>query len=1184
MNNIIKRVWNQNRMVSIEGLSGAAFQAEDGGHTFQISGIDDTGAAVSLSGTVAGVFRRPDNADIALTGSASGGVASVTLTDDCYAVPGRFGLTIFVTSGGQKTAVYACIGTVANTSGGAVAGETPQDVVDLINAISAAVATIPPSYTDLMAAIAPTYSSSALYAVGSYAWYDGDLYRCTTAITTAETWTASHWTITDIGGDIVHLRNVLSSKTGNLLPDYSADSWTSPTSVSITRNGYALIINGTKENAGAVTITDQFALGAGSYEFGVCDEDSLAGTGAYIQLFADGDVISQTQTHTPVTVPSATNATFRILLGAGSSFTNLSVKPMLFSGSLPSTYIPQVSAHDYVARNNVGEALSSISNLSNATAQDYSTSATYSVGDYVWHDGTLYRCTTAITTAEEWTAAHWTAAVLGDDVGDLKSALSVLTENTSFTSGVDYNVNLSVVTGKWFASADYTTIFYSVPDGVTNITVKANDSKTAVIALLKTNAHTNGAYPDYATGQTRIGIAAGETRTLDVPSDCHYVAVLKNASADNHYPASFIVKKYVETDGNIELLNSAVYGEPLDTFPLEFENGTYKRLTVGSTLERATSGTYDSFVKVVKTTVFNAPCDVVLTAKSGYRFNVFDAVNSVITGTSGRVTGSYVLQGGKQYGIILASTIDNTDISAVSPDDMIDIEYVSKIDVINNRIKSISVPLYPGGINRETGSSDMAYGSFWNLRTTPLIKANGGVDIFIDDEDIGAVNYFNIYEYSEETEGAIAYIQAIRNLAFNNGAYHYIPSSTAKYIRICLALTADNTKQFLPLIITGRKGIRVCKNPNITDGSKIALSYIVDGSTYTSGQLLLPPNYTINRKPCPLIVILHGTSSMRTWNQEIGTNSGTSTRYLLDYLTDEGFAVFDCYCFTSKYYSASQQNQDAPLPIFLTAYDSGVKYVCDNFNVDINNVCFFAMSAGGNLGQMVIHGCSAIKPKALAMLCPTTGFAHLLFREYFLYSAMRSIAVRYLDLENEEGAQTFISTTHGLDNAASTKFVTDHKDAFAGIICSAIDAHGATYEQQFDWMMTGTKTLPQWMEDLNLPGIPSAWKTSPATGIPSFVEHPELTSYSDVPVKYWQSFDDANVSGHANFTIYTWLKNGGTNVRWRTLPDGTGGHHAVDTDPNALKTSGTTRLGIIYTDIATTYVEMADFFYKNMVQ
>ena len=134
MNNIIKRVWNQNRMVNIEDLRGMAFQAEDGGHTFEISGINDANEAVSLSGTVAGVFMRPDGTDVALTGTASDGVVSVILSDACYAVAGRFWLTIFVTADSKKTCVYACIGTVAQTSYGAVAGDTPQDVVDLINA------------------------------------------------------------------------------------------------------------------------------------------------------------------------------------------------------------------------------------------------------------------------------------------------------------------------------------------------------------------------------------------------------------------------------------------------------------------------------------------------------------------------------------------------------------------------------------------------------------------------------------------------------------------------------------------------------------------------------------------------------------------------------------------------------------------------------------------------------------------------------------------------------------------------------------------------------------------------------------------------------------------------------------------------------------------------------------------
>jgi hypothetical protein len=323
---------------------------------------------------------------------------------------------------------------------------------------------------------------------------------------------------------------------------------------------------------------------------------------------------------------------------------------------------------------------------------------------------------------------------------------------------------------------------------------------------------------------------------------------------------------------------------------------------------------------------------------------------------------------------------------------------------------------------------------------------------------------------------------------------------------------------------------------------------------------------------------------MNTWTQEIGTNSGTSTRYLLDYLTNEGFAVFDCYCFTSKYYSENFQNQAAPLPVFLQAYIAGIKYVCEYFNVDINNVCFYAMSAGGNLAHMLLHSFGDIKPRAVAMLCPSTGFASTIFRTFFLYDAMRTLIVNYLGLSDEPGASTFISTIYGLDDPTARAFVENHLDSFAGLICGAIGAHGATFEQQYEWMTTGVTTLPQWMTDLSLPGIASGWTTSPATGIPSLVNHPKLSAFSSVPVKFWQSFDDVNVSGHANYTIYTWLKNGGTNVQWRTLPDGTGGHHAVDTDPNALKSSGTTRLGISYSNIATAYVEMADFFYKNMSQ
>ena len=226
MNNIIERVWNQGSMVSIEDLTGAAFQAESGGHTFRIRGVDANGNDLALSGTPAGVMLRADGQDVALTCSVSGGVVSATLPANAYVVPGRFGITIFLTSDGQKTAIYAAIGSVAKTSSGTVAPPAGSDVVDLVNAIAAAIAQIPATDTALKAAMAPTYSTSAVYPVGAYAWYNGTLYRCTTAITTGETWTSGHWTAAEIGTDLNNRVSDLNSALSDDVIGISADYYT----------------------------------------------------------------------------------------------------------------------------------------------------------------------------------------------------------------------------------------------------------------------------------------------------------------------------------------------------------------------------------------------------------------------------------------------------------------------------------------------------------------------------------------------------------------------------------------------------------------------------------------------------------------------------------------------------------------------------------------------------------------------------------------------------------------------------------------------------------------------------------------------------------------------------------------------------------------------------------------------
>lgn len=52
----------------------------------------------------------------------------------------------------------------------------------------------------------------------------------------------------------------------------------------------------------------------------------------------------------------------------------------------------------------------------NSLAPAYDNTATYAVGDLCNHEGKLYSCTTAIATAEEWDATHWTETTLAQQL------------------------------------------------------------------------------------------------------------------------------------------------------------------------------------------------------------------------------------------------------------------------------------------------------------------------------------------------------------------------------------------------------------------------------------------------------------------------------------------------------------------------------------------------------------------------------------------------------------------------------------------------------------------------------------------------------------------------------------------------------------------------------------------------
>lgn len=87
-------------------------------------------------------------------------------------------------------------------------------------------------------------------------------------------------------------------------------------------------------------------------------------------------------------------------------------------------------------------------------ADDFSALVNYAVGDFCYHLGTLYKCTTAHTVGA-WNAAHFTATQVGDEIGELKNTITTsmgnvkmtkLWENPDTTQAMPANTEISVNT------------------------------------------------------------------------------------------------------------------------------------------------------------------------------------------------------------------------------------------------------------------------------------------------------------------------------------------------------------------------------------------------------------------------------------------------------------------------------------------------------------------------------------------------------------------------------------------------------------------------------------------------------------------------------------------------------------------------------------------------------------------
>lgn len=90
------------------------------------------------------------------------------------------------------------------------------------------------------------------------------------------------------------------------------------------------------------------------------------------------------------------------------------------------------------AANNLVEAVNTAQNeietITDNIAAPYSNMTTYAIGDYCIHEYTLYRCITPISTAEDWTPAHWTAVTVISELETLQKTKTCVVLTPTFTS------------------------------------------------------------------------------------------------------------------------------------------------------------------------------------------------------------------------------------------------------------------------------------------------------------------------------------------------------------------------------------------------------------------------------------------------------------------------------------------------------------------------------------------------------------------------------------------------------------------------------------------------------------------------------------------------------------------------------------------------------------------------------
>lgn len=299
----------------------------------------------------------------------------------------------------------------------------------------------------------------------------------------------------------------------------SSDGWSIPAGATVTMvatkpSGFGFSVAGTlTDNVASFTTTETMTNEWGRFpaEIRITSSGDVIGTANfYLSGERDPHPAGTTDGDAEEIIPELTVLVERVEAAASSVLDMTVVANTLPAGSAATySYDEETNTATFGIPKGADGSLAS-----GVLAPTYSTSKTYAVGDYVYYSGNLYRCTTAITTAEAWTSGHWTQVAIAPEVSDVKSDFHnyLYGVNETFThtgsTAWDYWLCLLLEGVKYTVTSD---------DGVTNVRIYKPDNSRIDVGTIPSGGSLTFTVP--TDEYVRIGAYLGNGKSITVTNE-----------------------------------------------------------------------------------------------------------------------------------------------------------------------------------------------------------------------------------------------------------------------------------------------------------------------------------------------------------------------------------------------------------------------------------------------------------------------------------------------------------------------------------------------------------------------------------------------------------------------------------------------------------------------------------------